>query len=66
MNTDHQLSLKGIALLAAADSGLLPVIEIDGAHGYNAFLFDKFWAKFISLAESNGFDPVGSKRKKRT
>ncbi len=56
-----RISLKGLAMLAAVDSGLLPEIEIDGKRGYNALLFNKFWAKFITFAENNGFDPLGNK-----
>lgn len=48
---DMKLSLKGCALIAAVESGLLPEIERDGVTGYDDELFSRFWAMYNELVK---------------
>lgn len=45
------LSLKGCALIAAVETGLLPETEQDGQPCYDTKKFDKFWAMYTELAK---------------
>lgn len=45
------LSLKGCALIAAVETGLLPETEQDGKPCYNTKKFDEFWAMYTELAK---------------
>ena len=61
-----KITLKGLALIAAIETGLLPEIERDGVVGYDEELFGRFWTKYTTLAQEQRQDPFGSKRKDRT
>ena len=61
-----RLSLKGCALIAAVESGLLPEIERDGQVGYDEVLFNRFWDMYNELAEEERGNPFRSKRSHRT
>lgn len=61
-----RLSLKGCALIAAVDSGLLPEIERDGQVGYDEVLFNRFWYMYAELAEETHGNLFRSKRNNRT
>lgn len=60
----HRITLKGLALIAAIETGLLPEIEKDGQRGYDEELFGRFWAKYNELAEEKN-NPFYKKRKHR-
>lgn len=60
-----KLSLKGLALIAAVETGLLPEIERDGETGYDDELFSRFWDMYNKLAEEQN-KPFYKKRKRRT
>lgn len=45
------LSLKGCALIAAVETGLLPETEQDGQPCYDTKKFDEFWAMYTELAK---------------
>lgn len=47
----YRISLKGLALVAAIETGLLPEIEKDGELGYDDELFGRFWDMYNKLAE---------------
>lgn len=47
--TCYTLSEKGIAILAAVDSGLMPKIKVGEVEGYDDELFLKFWEQFTAL-----------------
>ena len=49
--THYRISLKGLALIAAIETGLLPEIERDGELGYDDELFGRFWDMYNKLAE---------------
>ena len=57
-----RLSLKGCALIAAVETGILPEIERDGQVGYDDELFDRFWEMYNKLAEEQQSNPFQSKR----
>lgn len=61
-----RLSLKGCALIAAVESGLLPEIERDGQVGYDDVLFNRFWDMYNELAEEERGNPFRNKRNNRT
>lgn len=61
-----RLSLKGCALIAAVDSGLLPEIERDGQIFYDSVLFNRFWYMYAELAEETHGNLFRSKRNNRT
>ena len=46
-----KLTLKGLALIAAIETGLLPEIERDGVVGYDTDLFNRFWDAFSKSVE---------------
>lgn len=63
---------KGLALVAAIETGLLPEIEQDGETGYDDELFQRFWTMFQSQLRNNQIHNVlgddgyhGPKYKKR-
>lgn len=57
-----RLSLKGCALIAAVESGLLPEIERDVQVGYDEVLFNRFWDMYNELAEEERGNPFRNKR----
>ena len=61
-----KFSLKGLALTAAVEIGLLPEIGRDSVVGYDEKLLDRFWAKYITSAEEHRQDPISHKRKGRS
>lgn len=46
-----RITLKGIALVAAIETGLLPEIEKDGKRGYDNELFNRFWDEYNKNSE---------------
>ena len=61
-----KLTLKGLALIAAIETGLLPEIERDGVVGYDTDLFNRFWDAFSKSVEKAPQAPFGKKRAYRT
>ena len=49
--TCYTISEKGIAILAAVQSGLMPEIKAGELKGYDDKLFLKFWDQFTALRE---------------
>lgn len=60
-NERLRAALKGCALIAAVETGLLPEIERDGQTGYETDIFERFWAMYTDLSEKRG-EPLGKKR----
>lgn len=58
------ITLKGIALIAAVETGLLPEIEINGQQGYDTARFERFWQYYNKLAEEHS-KPFSKNREKR-
>ena len=48
-----RIPVKGIAFLAAVESGILPEVEENGEHGYDCDLFEKFWSLFTNGLKEN-------------
>lgn len=61
-----KLTLKGLALIAAIETGLLPEIERDGVVGYDTDLFNRFWDAFSKSVEKAPQAPFDKKRAYRT
>lgn len=57
-----KLTLKGLALIAAIETGLLPEIERDGVVGYDTDLFNRFWDAFSKSVEKAPQAPFDKKR----
>ena len=60
-----RLTHKGLALIAAIETGLLPEIERDGIIGYDDELFSRFWNKYNALVEEQ-YQPLRKKGERRT
>ncbi len=58
-----KLSLRGLALIAAIETGLLPEIERDGEAGYDDELFNRFWDAYSKSVEEQN-KPFYKKRKR--
>lgn len=59
------LSLKGCALIAAVETGLLPETEQNGQACYDTKKFDEFWAMYTELAEKRQ-ENISKERQRRT
>ena len=59
-----RLSLKGCALIAAVETGLLPETEQDGQPSYNMKKFDEFWAMYTELAKKRQ-ENINKERQRR-
>ena len=59
-----RLSLKGCALIAAVETGLLPETEQDGQPSYNMKKFDEFWAMYTALAKKRQ-ENINKERQRR-
>lgn len=58
------LSLKGCALIAAVETGLLPETEQDGQPCYDTKKFDEFWAMYTELAKKRQ-ENISKERQRR-
>ena len=62
LRQNYRISPKGLALLAAVETGLLPEIEVDGVRGYDDVLFTRFWDCFMSKLDKRQSDTQHNRR----